>query len=135
MTRRSEPTAIALSYWSPSAGNFLSSLVMALGIDLQHRAHAIEVLKTISNSSRDELLHLLTEPDRSTYRQLCADAFASIRVRAIALVKACIDASRPSPVQLRDMRRIADRRVSPGFHVAHEQRHITDRRRQPRKFR
>lgn len=87
------PLAVTLTYWSPSAGNFLSALVMALGADLRNRNDAMELLQTISESSREELLHLIGEPHSSLYLNLCSMTFADIRVRAIATVKASLDDS------------------------------------------
>jgi hypothetical protein len=87
------PLAVTLTYWSPSAGNFLSALVIALGADLRNRDDAMELLQTISDKSREELLHLIGEPHKSLYLNLCSVTFTDIRARAIAIVKASLDAA------------------------------------------
>lgn len=87
------PLAVTLTYWSPSAGNFLSALVMALGADLRNRDDAMELLQKISEGSREELLHLIGEPHSRIYLDLCSVSFADIRVRAIAIVRAKLESA------------------------------------------
>lgn len=93
MSLEGTPLAVTLTYWSPSAGNFLSALVMALGADLRNRNDAMELLQMISDGSREELLHTIGEPHKSMYLKLCSVTFTDIRVQAISMIKASLDAS------------------------------------------
>ncbi|HEX8988195.1 MAG TPA: hypothetical protein VF816_09545 [Rhodocyclaceae bacterium] len=122
---------ISLSYWSPSASNFLSLIVMALGLDMRIRADAIKVLRLISSSPAEELLDVLETSGCGGYRELRGEAFADLRRRATTLARTCLDFSldRGMKPVAKDMRRLPDRRVNLLPYDGPERRHIADRRR------
>lgn len=127
-------TALKLSpssYWSLSASNLLSSIVLGLGADMRHLSDVITVLRTTSNGPKDEILRLIGEPERNQYRALCTEAFENLRSRAVAIAKVYLDAARNNGRRSRtiDTRRLPDRRVQHlPVEPALERRHIVDRR-------
>jgi hypothetical protein len=85
--------SVPLTYWSPSAGNLLSSVVWSMAADLRLRTDAVKVLRLVSKSSRDEIADIIGEEEDGSYRAMSEESFAGLRAEAIEIVIRCIEAA------------------------------------------